>query len=110
MNHLEELIDRTDRLEELIGRMDRLEELILSVAESETDKRLTDKKAVKSKSSAMTASDTVLEVIKKFEDGASFAEIKSRTGFEEKKLRNIIFRLNNTGKIKRKERGIYVAS
>jgi hypothetical protein len=39
-----------------------------------------------------------------------FADIKSRTGYEEKKLRNIIFRLNKIGKIKRKERGVYVGA
>jgi DNA-binding transcriptional regulator PaaX len=39
-----------------------------------------------------------------------FAEIQAKTGFDEKKIRNIIFRLNKTGKIKRKTRGIYVAA
>ena len=37
-----------------------------------------------------------------------FTHIEGETD-EEKKLRNIIFRLNSLDKIKRKERGIYVA-
>jgi len=58
----------------------------------------------------MTASNIVLEVIKETGDeGVNFAEIKDKTGFDEKKIRNIIFRLNKLGKIKRKNRGIYVA-
>lgn len=55
-----------------------------------------------------TASGTVLNVIKSFKQGADFAKIQGKTQFEDKKLRNIIFRLNKIGKIKRKSRGIYV--
>ncbi|MFC1896095.1 hypothetical protein ACFL0Q_05480 [Thermodesulfobacteriota bacterium] len=57
-----------------------------------------------------TASDLVMSVIQaKGNAGASFASIKEKTGFEDKKLRNIIFRLNKLGRITRKSRGIYVA-
>jgi len=59
---------------------------------------------------ASTASDMVLTTIKRFRQGASFADIQSKTGFGEKKLRNIIFRLNKLGKIKRKSRGVYIAA
>lgn len=58
----------------------------------------------------MTASDAVLEIIKETGDeGASFSEIQEKTGFGEKKIRNIVFRLNKLEKIKRKNRGIYTA-
>jgi hypothetical protein len=57
-----------------------------------------------------TASDTVLNAIKGFRQGADFSTIQAKTGFNEKKLRNIIFRLNKLGKIKRKGRGIYVGA
>ncbi len=58
----------------------------------------------------MTASDAVLEIIKETGDeGASFSEIQDKTGFGEKKIRNIVFRLNKLEKIKRKNRGIYTA-
>ncbi len=58
----------------------------------------------------MTASDTVLEIIGEAgENGAGFAEIQDKTGFGEKKIRNIVFRLNKLGKIERKNRGMYVA-
>lgn len=58
--------------------------------------------------SEMTASGTVLKVIKNSRQGADFAKIQEKTGFEDKKLRNIIFRLNKIGRIKRKTRGVYV--
>ena len=60
--------------------------------------------------SAVTAVDMVFEVIKRSRQGLGFADIQAKTGFGDKKIRNIIFRLNKIGKIKRKSRGIYVAA
>jgi hypothetical protein len=42
--------------------------------------------------------------------GVGFTEIKERTDFDERKIRNIIFRLFKHGKIKRIARGLYVSS
>jgi len=57
----------------------------------------------------MTASNEVFDVVQEYEEGVNFAEIQKRTGFNDKKIRNIIFRLDKLGKIKRIRRGIYVA-
>jgi hypothetical protein len=57
-----------------------------------------------------TAVDMVFDVIKRSRQGLGFADIQAKTGFGDKKIRNIIFRLNKIGKIKRKSRGIYVAA
>jgi len=55
------------------------------------------------------ASDKVLNTIKvSGTKGISFAQIKIKTGYKEKKLRNIIYRMDKLGKIIRKERGIYI--
>lgn len=55
------------------------------------------------------ASTLVLEIIRGYEDGARFSEIQQKTGFEEKKLRNIIYRLDKKGHILRVRRGVYAA-
>jgi hypothetical protein len=60
--------------------------------------------------SGTTAFDQVLEAIRGFKQGAGLVEIQTRTGFDDKKIRNIIFRLHKSGKIKRKSRGIYIAT
>jgi predicted transcriptional regulator of viral defense system len=59
---------------------------------------------------AVTAVDMVFDVIKKSPKGLGFADIQAKTGFGDKKIRNIIFRLNKIGKIKRKSRGLYIAA
>ena len=101
-------------VEKLIERMDRLEKAIkLSNLYGESAHTTGSKssKAVASTSrSAESSTGTVLEVIKRFKKGIGFSEIQTRTGFGEKKLRNIIYRLHKTGKITRMSRGIYVAS
>ncbi|MCD6184630.1 MAG: hypothetical protein J7K84_02380 [Deltaproteobacteria bacterium] len=90
-------------------RLDRIEKLIKSSCETKSRINTGADKKITTGSSAMTASDVVVNVINKSDsDGIDFATLKDITGFEEKKLRNIIFRLNKTGKITRKSRGVYI--
>jgi hypothetical protein len=98
--------------EKLMGRMDQLEKLIKALDKSgrrtrDSGSRVAGRRTSRSRTGA-TALDRILEVIKSYKQGAGFAEIQARTGFDEKKIRNIIFRLNKIGKIKRKSRGLYV--
>ena len=58
--------------------------------------------------SVITATDMVLEAIRSYPQGAGFGDIQVVTGFEGKKIRNVIYRLDKTKKITRKSRGIYV--
>ena len=55
-----------------------------------------------------TASGVVLEVVTMARRGADFSRIKKKTGFEDKKLRNIIFRLKKNKMIKPLRRGVYI--
>ncbi len=101
-------------IDKLMAKMDRLEILIKSSAISGKGRGTSGIKTARGKAStgrsAMTSFDMALEVIKRFRNGVGFAEIQSRTGFGDKKLRNIIFRLHKMGKIVRKSRGVYIAS
>jgi len=101
-------------IDRLMVRMDQLEALIQNVAKAtgHGTKRQSGqaKNAAMRRSSGNTAADAVLEVIKRFKQGVTFAEIQARTGFEDKKLRNIIFRLHRMEKITRVSRGIYTSA
>ena len=92
-------------VDKLMAKLDRLENLITQseLSPDNADIRIGRRKT------ALTAIDVVLDAIKRSKQGADFATIQTKTGFDEKKIRNIIFRLNKIGKIKRKSRGIYIA-
>lgn len=93
-------------VDKLMAKLDRLENLVKQSAISVHNSRATHSR----RKTTLTAVDIVLDTIKHSRQGLGFAEIQATTGFDEKKIRNIIFRLNKTGKIKRKRRGIYIAS
>jgi hypothetical protein len=95
-------------IERLHARLDRIERLIVSGKPAKIRKPAGGRSGAKP--SISTASDSVLDVIRRYKDGVGFSEIRMQTGFEEKKLRNIIFRLSKLAKIKRKSRGIYIES
>ena len=100
-------------LDKVMASLDRLESLVRSGSVSRGRKPAAVKAKVDSqgkiKNSGMTASDVVLSIIKRSKNGVGFADIQKKAEFPEKKLRNIIFRLNKLEKIKPKDRGIYLA-
>ena len=100
-------------INKLMEKLDRLEKLIRTTAAYGKKKRVIVPNFVGGKGLqgkvVATAYDEVFNVIKRFNNGTGFPEIQDRTGFGDKKIRNIIFRLNKLGKIRRKSRGIYIA-
>jgi len=94
-------IPTKEDINNLHGRLDKLEQLIYQ--KQPGAKRQNRRRAVKRKS----ASSIVLEVIANYPEGTNFKTIKAATDFDDKKLRNIIFRLDKIGKIQRVNRGIY---
>jgi hypothetical protein len=94
-------------VDKLMAKLDRLENLIKTAMASGG---YPVKGQVGSSKTAVTAVDMVFDAIKRSRRGLGFSDIQAKTGFGDKKIRNIIFRLNKIGKIKRKRRGIYVAA
>ena len=92
-------------VDRLMVKLDYLENLIKQSAMDPNNSAL----RFGRRKTALTAIDVVLDTIKRSKQGIGFAAIQAKTGFDEKKIRNIIFRLNKIGKIKRKSRGIYIA-
>ena len=85
-----------------------------------TAPKASNEKAVKAKPSVkepekmvakkLTDTDQVLELINASKKGLDIVTIKNETGFDDKKVRNIIFRANKEGKIQRADRGIYIGA
>lgn len=85
----------------LHSRLDKLEQLLYQ-------KQPTSRKKKNPKTSMRkSASSVVLEVIANHPEGTNFKTIKAATGYNDKKLRNIIFRLDKINRIERVTRGIY---
>jgi hypothetical protein len=61
----------------------------------------------KGKRAGLSAADVVLSVMREHGGEISFKEIREKTGYDDKKLRNIVFRMYKTGKIMRENRGAY---
>jgi septal ring-binding cell division protein DamX len=59
------------------------------------------------KAAQPTATDTILKIIKGSKKGVDAPTLVKKTGFNQKKVRNILFRTYKQGKIKRLEKGIY---
>lgn len=68
------------------------------------------KKSTAKKASAKkkTAADTVLTVINRSKKGVDSATLAKKTGYDKKKIANIVFKLKKQGKIKSVSRGVYV--
>ncbi len=88
----------------LNDRLDRLEKLIKAMAP-----RSRRSAAKRNDTSPANATETVLDLIKRSKNGIGIAEVREQTGYDDKKLRNIIFRLNKIEKIMRVSRGSYKA-
>ena len=97
-------------------KMERLEEVL--TASTRRSRKAKKTGAVKGRAkqkqarrgrAKMAATDKVLSVIKRSSKGVGIVRLKTRTGLEDKKIRNIVFRLSKQGTIKRVGRGVYTA-
>ena len=64
----------------------------------------------KKKAAQVTATDQILNIIKRSKKGVDVPSLKKKTGFDDKKVRNIVFRAAKEGRIKKSGRGIYVGA
>jgi hypothetical protein len=92
----------------LITKFDRLEKIVKKSAQISAGKAYGSAGGRPAGRHGLTASDMVLGVVKTSKKGACFSDIQAKTGFNDKKLRNIIFRLNKLQNITRRSRGIYI--
>ncbi len=75
-----------------------------------TKKSPAKKAPAKKRAAQPTATEQVLNIIKRSKKGVNAATMMTKTGFDLKKVRNILQRTFKQGKIKRVEKGIYVGA
>ena len=101
----------------------KLEKLLAAVEKSEktTSAKASKAKSVKAQSAKkptkatakkraakVTATDQVLKIINRSKKGVDASTLMKKTGFNQKKVTNILQRIFKAGKIKRAAKGIYI--
>jgi hypothetical protein len=95
-------------IEKLMKRMERLEAALKAARVPGRKTTKAGAAKVKGRGRAkMTATERVISVMKRAPKGIDIAGMKKKTGFEDKTIRNIVFRLAKQGTIKRTGRGVY---
>ena len=89
--------------EKMAKALDKLEKV---PTELKTKAKSARKRAVEK--AKLTATEQVVNIINKAKGGIDVASLKIKTGFEDKKIRNILAKAFKDGKIKRAGRGTYV--
>ncbi len=73
-------------------------------------KKVTPKKTSPGTKKPKTAFETVVGIVRRSRKGVTVATIREKTGFGETQVRNTIYRARQQGKIKNKERGVYISA
>ncbi len=94
----------TQKAEKMIEQLEKLEK----AQAAKKPKAKAVKKAPAKKPAKLSASDTVLAIIKRSRKGVDTTALKKKTGFEDRKIRDITYRLRKQRKINKDRKGLYV--
>lgn len=70
--------------------------------------RLAKKRVTKKRAPQISASETVLRIIKRSTKGVDTATLRKKTGFQGRKVRDILYRLKKQRKIRSPRKGVYI--
>jgi hypothetical protein len=109
-----DLTANSKKLDNLIKAVEKSETKVTKASKAKAVKATPAKKApktpAKKKVVQITATDQVLKIINRSKKGVNAATLMTKTGFDLKKVRNILQRAFKQGKIKRADKGIYVGA
>ncbi|MDY7035460.1 MAG: hypothetical protein SV375_04765 [Thermodesulfobacteriota bacterium] len=91
------------KIEQTAKKMDKLDKVKVARARVKPVKKASGRKKVKP-----TAIDTVMAVINRSRKGVTTAQIKAKTGFDERKIWDTVNRAKRQGMVKSGGKGIYI--
>jgi ATP-dependent Clp protease ATP-binding subunit ClpA len=100
---VEAIAEKVDEVSKSQGVVKPKKKPSTSAKKVKAAKKAANKKAVK----PATDTDKVLTIIGRSKKGVSTATIMAKTGFDQKKIANIIYRLRKQKKIKSVDKGVY---
>ena len=92
-----------EQVEKLAGKLESQ-----TKAKAEPVKKTAGKTVSKKTAKQPAAADTVYKVIARYKKGANMAAINQKTGYDNKKIHNLVYKLKKQGKIKSEAKGVYV--
>ena len=101
---LTKLVKQTEKLAAALGKTGKPK---AKSVKTKTKAKAVTKKAP-AKGAKLTDTDKVLAIINRSKKGVDTAALMKKTGFNQKKVRNMLNRTYKQGKITRAEKGIYV--
>lgn len=105
MNELKSLTKKVEKLSSSIMKLSKPK----PPSKSKAAKKVAPKKAPKApKAKKETAADAVYRIIRRSRKGVNTSVLKEKTGFDDKKVQNIVYKLKKQNKIKSERKGIYV--
>jgi hypothetical protein len=114
---LKALTKKTERLVKAADSLEKAQAAKKPKTKAKPKKKAVAKKAAsrkkapaKKKAAKPTATDQVLQIIKRSKKGVDVPALMKKTRFNEKRVRNIVTRAFSQKKIKRAGRGIYVGA
>jgi hypothetical protein len=102
-----ELTKLVKQIEKLAAELGKAEKPAAKSVKPKTKAKAVTKKAP-AKGGKKTDTDKLLAIINRSKKGADTATLMKKTGFNQKKVRNMLNRTYKQGKITRVEKGIYV--
>ena len=105
---LKQLTGKTEKMLNALDKLDKAPAAVKQKAKAKPAKKVAVKTKAKAKAKA-TAGEVILSLITKGKKGVDTAKIQKTTGFNNQKVRDNIYKLQKRGKIKRVDRGIYIA-
>lgn len=106
------LTRQTDKLIKAINKFEKKKATTKRKAKARPARKAPAKKKARArkKTTGPTATDQVFSIIKRSKKGVDVPTLVKKTGFEDKKVRNIVYRAYKQGKIKRIGKGIYIGA
>jgi len=108
---LKALVKKTESLLKAVDKLDKpkaVKKPKAKPAKAKAPKKAPIKKTAVKKAAPVTAVDTVLAIINRSKKGVNSETLVKKTGYNQKKISNLVYKLRKQGKIKSPEKGIYV--
>jgi hypothetical protein len=108
---LKALIKKVESIQKQISSPSKPKTAKSKPAKSKSVKKRATRKAPAKKAAAKksdTAVATALAVISRYKKGADTATLMKKTGYDRKKVANLVFKLKKQGRIKSDKKGIYL--